>query len=215
MYKLPEFTEKDERLVIEFIKAHPFVTLIGNDGNKSVATQVPVLIYEDENAIRVRGHFMRKTDHHLAFEKNPEVLLLFTGPQCYVSASWYNERGIGSTWNYMTVHARGTMKMLDETETIQILTDLTDLFEGERENPEIVKNMSTEYVQSHVKAIAGFEIELRSIHPIFKLSQNRNDESYKNIVQHLQQEQHWGAHEVADEMIRRRPSIFDSPGNKK
>ena len=104
MYKMPEFTEKDTQAVIEFMHNHPFVMLTGCNNNIPVATQVPVLMEEQEDgAIVLRGHIMRKTDHHLAFEQNPKGLVLLNGPGCYVSASWYGERGIGSTWNYMTV----------------------------------------------------------------------------------------------------------------
>src|SRR5687768_11515397 len=98
MYKMPEFTEHDSQLVLDFMRANPFVTLIGNDGTTPVATQIPVLFKEEGDKLILRGHIMRKTDHHRAFERNPKALILFTGPHCYVSASWYAERHTGSTW---------------------------------------------------------------------------------------------------------------------
>jgi transcriptional regulator len=208
MYKMPEFTETDQQQVMDFIKAHPFVTLIGNDGVKSAATQVPVLIYQDGDVLKLRGHVMRKTDHQLAFEKNPEVLVLFTGPQCYVSASWYDERGIGSTWNYMTVHARGIIQMFNEKETVDIITELTHHHENGRQKPELVEFMHDDYVNTLVRAITGFEIIVQSMHPIFKLSQNRNEESYRSIVRHLNESIDAGPKEIADEMIKRRPELF-------
>lgn len=208
MYKMPEFKEHDEQLVVEFMKANSFITLIGNDGTTSVATQVPVLFAERDDKIVLRGHIMRKTDHHLAFEKNPEALVLFTGPHCYVSASWYAERHTGSTWNYMTVHARGTMHFLDGKDTHQIIVDLTHKYEGGRELPELVENMPEEYVSSMVKAIVGFEIPLDSIYPLFKLSQNRTDESYQTIVKELKATGRHDENEIAKELIKRRPNLF-------
>jgi transcriptional regulator len=208
MYKMPEFTEANEAAVIDFIKANPFITLIGNYNNRSVATQVPVLISEQDNKILLRGHIMRKTDHHIAFEHNPQALILFNGPHCYVSASWYNERHIGSTWNYMTVHARGTVKLLGFEETKQLITDLTHKYEGTRQQPELVEKMPQEYVDGMVKAIVAFEIVLEDIYPLFKLSQNRNDESYKNIVNRLLATNDHGSEEIANEMIKRRQELF-------
>lgn len=208
MYKMPEFTEANEVAVIGFIKANTFITLIGNHNNRSVATQVPVLVSEQDGKITLRGHIMRKTDHHIAFVNNPEALVLFTGPHCYVSASWYNERHIGSTWNYMTVHARGTVKLLDFDATKQLITDLTHKYEDGRQHPETVEKMPQEYVDGMVKAIAAFEIVLEDIYPLFKLSQNRNDESYKNIVNQLLATNDHGSEEIANEMIKRRSNLF-------
>ena len=207
MYKVSHFTETSHQEIFDFIRSNPFVTLIGNDGTTSVATQLPVIIKEENGALHLRGHMMRKTDHCNAFEKNANALVLFTGPHCYVSASWYNERGMGGTWNYMTVHVRGTLRLLDEAETLKILTDLTHIYEDGQSKPELVENMTDKYLQTHIKAIAGFEISINDIYPLFKLSQNRNDESYQNIVAALKDGKR-GEQEIASEMIKRRPELF-------
>lgn len=208
MYKMPHFTEPDDQLVWAFMQAHPFVTLIGNDGVKSVATQIPVLLKKIGDTIILRGHIMRKTDHHLALEKNPDALVLFIGASCYVSASWYSERGHGSTFNYMTVHARGKVKFYTDDETIELLADLTHKYEDAQQKPELVETMTKQYLQGNVKAIAGFEIIVESVVPIFKLSQNRDDESYKKTVSQLLEEDDAGAKTIAQEMIRRRKGLF-------
>lgn len=205
MYKMPEFTETDQQAVLDFMYEHPFVVLTGCNNNISVATQVPVLIHEENGKVILRGHIMRKTDHHLAFEANPQVLVLFTGPQCYVSASWYSQRNTGSTWNYMTVHARGTILYKDEAHCLQLLTDLTHQYEDQQQNPELLEYMSMEdYVKPMIKAIVSFEIVLESITPIFKLSQNRDNESHARIVEELKNRGDYNSQEIAKEMIKRR-----------
>ncbi len=209
MYRMPEFTEQDHAKVLHFMKEHPFVTLIGNEEGRSVATQVPVLLEERNDKLYLRAHIMRQTDHCKAFENNNDVLVLFTGPHCYVSSSWYKERNIGSTWNYMTVHVRGILHFTDTATTVQLLTDLTDKYEARQEHKELVADMPAEYVNAMVKAIAGFEIEVKEIYPIFKLSQNRSDESYKSIVTKLEAENDTDAETIAGEMISRRPALFD------
>jgi transcriptional regulator len=208
MYKLPHFTEQDSKLVLEFIHQHPFATLIGNHDSISVATQIPLLISAENDILSARGHIMRGTDHYKAFTQNPQALVLFQGPQCYVSASWYQERGHGSTWNYMTVHARGIVNFLDDAGTIQILTELTNKYEQDKENPETLDKMTPDYISSNVKAIAGFEIVFTEVHPIFKLSQNRDDVSYRNIIQQLQKSGKYEDAAVAQEMIKRRPHLY-------
>lgn len=205
MYKMPEFTENDQQAVRDFIYQNPFVVLTGCYNNIPVATQVPVLIHEQDGQFVLRGHIMRKTDHHLAFEANPQVLVLFTGPQCYVSASWYSQRNIGSTWNYITVHGRGTIQYKDEAHCLQLLTDLTHKYEDQQQKPELLEYMSMEgYVKPMMKAIVSFEIVLESIAPIFKLSQNRDDESHARIVEELKKRGDYNSIEIAKEMLKRR-----------
>src|SRR5262245_50561765 len=106
MYNLPHFKEKNQEIVIEFMKQHPFAMLIGSANDKSYATQISMLLDERDGKMILLGHMMRKQDHQLAFEKNPAVLVVFTGPHTYVSATWYSNPHQASTWNYMSVQAR-------------------------------------------------------------------------------------------------------------
>lgn len=207
MYKLPYHTESDKDEVISFMQQYPFITLICNDGKQSAATQIPVLFDIKEDEVVLRAHIMRKTDHHLALEQNKNVLVLFQGPHCYVSSSWYTEK-MGATWNYLTVHARGTTHLLDENETIGLLRDLTAKYEANQEQPLLIQDMPEGHVNSLVKAIVGIEIKLYDIYPIFKLSQNRDDGSYANIVKHLLKTADTDAHKIAAEMQKRRPELF-------
>jgi len=206
MYKLPYYTEDNKDEVIRFMQQYPFVTLIGHDGQQNVATQIPVLIDTYGEEITLRGHIMRKTDHHKAIEQNPDVLILFQGPHCYVSSSWYTEKG-GATWNYQTVHARGIVQMLSDADTIELLRELTAKYEAPQEQPLLMKDMPAGYAESLVKAIAGFEIKLTDVYPIFKLSQNKDDVSYANVIKHLLASDDTNAHKIAEEMKKRRPGL--------
>lgn len=190
------------------MEAHPFATVIGTDGNQAVATQLPLLIYKDGENLKLRGHMMRQTDHHQAFEKNKAALILFHGPQSYVSAGWYSERGHGSTWNYMTVHVRGHLRFLDVTGTIEILSETTRLMEKDQQTPQHFEQLTPDYIAANVKAIVGFEIKVDWLYPIFKLSQNRDVESYRNIVYQLLASTDPQAHAVAKEMMALKPELF-------
>ncbi|MEI9934127.1 MAG: FMN-binding negative transcriptional regulator [Ferruginibacter sp.] len=107
MYKFSYFTEEDKAKVIAFMQEYSFAVITGFGEQYPVATHIPLEIEIKENKIFLSGHIMKNTDHHKAFLKNENVLVIFNGPHCYVSASWYSGRGIASTWNYMTVHAKG------------------------------------------------------------------------------------------------------------
>src|SRR5687768_6286074 len=122
MYNFSYFKEKDQQVIRDFIEEHPFGFLTGsNSAGKPVATQVPMLLEERDGELFLQGHIMRNTDHHKAFVENPNALVVFTGPNAYVSASWYSNPQIGSTWNYMTVHINGPINFMTPDELIQLM----------------------------------------------------------------------------------------------
>ena len=88
MYKLPYFTETDPENIHVFIRENPFAIVTGFGDEYPVASHLPLQMDIRENGkIFFSGHLMKNTDHHKAFEKNEHVLLIFTGPHSYVSAS--------------------------------------------------------------------------------------------------------------------------------
>ncbi len=186
MYSLPYFKANDQKKVLDFMHQHPFITLTGVDANNyPVATHVPVLIEEREDKLFLLAHIMKQTDHHKAFLQNENVLAIFTGPHTYVSASWYKDQKQGGTWNYQTVHAKGRLQFLNDDGLINILQRLTAHFENNPSSPSLFEHLSPEYVSRLMKAIVGFEIEVTHIDNVFKLSQNRDKESYQNILHQL------------------------------
>ncbi|MBS1512453.1 MAG: FMN-binding negative transcriptional regulator [Bacteroidetes bacterium] len=199
MYSFPYYTEPDHQKVIAFMKQHAFAMITGIGNNGPVATQVPVTIIEQGGQLFLEGHIMRKTDHQLAFEKNNQVLVMFTGPHCYVNANWYTNPSIGSTWNYMTVQAKGIIHFLDEANTRLAVKALSDTYTGTGSAASF-DQLSTEYIDHMVKAIVGFRIEVQSIENTFKLSQNRDIASQKNIIKELRKRGDAQSIAVAHEM---------------
>lgn len=202
MYNLPYFKEQDATQVLAFMRAHPFAMVMCSNGTWPAATQVPLLFDEREGKLFLRGHFMRNTDHHKAFQQNSHALCLFTGPHAYVSASWYTQPQQASTWNYMSVHAKGFLNFLDESALRDILEQTTSQFENNPVSPASYHQIPAAYIDKLIDAIVGFEIEVTTIDHVFKLSQNRDAESYHSIVSHLQQGDA-DASAVATEMEKR------------
>ena len=209
MYNLPYFKEEDGQEVLGFMREHPFIFLSGVDSNnKPVATQVPVFIDERDGKLFLTGHIMRNNDHHKAFEQNPNVLAVFTGPHTYVSATWYDDPHQASTWNYMSVHAKGTIKFGKGEELIAILRRLTLHYEnGNSNSTTVFDNLSPAYTEPLMKAIVSFEVEVTSIDNVFKLSQNRNEKSYDNIIGKLKEGDN-DAKIIAEIMEKRKHKVF-------
>lgn len=209
MYNLPYYKEHDEELIKHFVRDHPFAFIAGSNAmGEPIATQAPVFIDERDGKIYLTGHIMRNTDHHKAFEQNPKVLTVFTGPHIYVSATWYSNPYQASTWNYMSVHAKGTIRLGNEEELIPILKRLTLHYEnGNPESTTVFDNLPPEYTARLMKAIVSFEIEVTSMDHVFKLSQDRDEKSYDNIIAQLNR-QVGDSQEIAGIMEKRKEKVF-------
>ncbi|QEC67771.1 hypothetical protein FRZ67_10860 [Panacibacter ginsenosidivorans] len=210
MYNVPHFKTSDSDEVIAFMHAHPFIMLCGvSENNTPVVTHVPVLIEQRGDKIYLLAHVMRKQDHTKAFEANPNVLAVFSGAHTYISASWYGNKQSASTWNYQTVHARGILKFLDDDGLLNIITKLTETFEQNPASPSLVHKMEEAYVSSMMKAIVAFEIEVTDLQHVFKLSQNRDEKSYENIIEQLGSKDS-EAKEIAEIMRKRKSKVYPS-----
>lgn len=209
MYNFSYFKEKDQRIILDFIEVNPFAFMTGSYlSGAQVATQIPVLLEERNGSLFLQGHIMRNTDHHKAFIENPNVLLMFTGPSCYVSASWYSNPQIGSTWNYMSVHIAGQVNFMTEDELIAFMRKLTLKFEkGNTASLTFYDNLPVQFLSKMMPAIVGFEVEAKNIENVFKLSQNRDEKSYLNIISKLE-EQGGDSAFIAGEMKKRKSELF-------
>jgi transcriptional regulator len=202
MYKLPYFTETDSEKVFEFMQKNPFAIIVGMDDRFPVATHVPLQISRIENKIILTGHIMKETDHYKAFSKNENVLVIFHGPHCYVSASWYVKKNVASTWNYITVHAKGKLKLKDNDETKKIIENITNQYEA-GESEAAFNKLPGEYVARLSKAIVGFTIEIENVENVFKLSQNHDATTRKQIIENLEGLEDYKASQIANEMKTR------------
>ena len=209
MYHISYFKEKDKQTILDFIEDHPFAFMTGSFASGAqVATQIPMLLEERQGELYLQGHIMRNTDHHKAFVENPNALLVFTGPSCYVSASWYSNPQMGSTWNYMSVHIAGKVNFMSDDELVTLMRKLTLKFEkGNTQSLTIFDNLPQNYINKMMPAIVGFEVKVDKIENVFKLSQNRDEQSYLNIISKLEA-QGGDSALISNEMKNRHLELF-------
>lgn len=202
MYKLPYFTEENEEAVFDFMQNNSFAIITGWNGLFPVATHVPLDIKKEDGKLIFTGHMMKNTDHHKAFLQSENVLVIFTGPHCYVSASWYVKKEVASTWNYIDVHAHGTIKFTGEEGTKKIIENITNKYELPASLAAFNK-LPAEYVDRLVKAIIGFTIEVSTIENVFKLSQNHDVATRQSIIENLLGRHDADSNNIAMEMKKR------------
>jgi transcriptional regulator len=115
---------------------------------------------------------------------------------------------MGSTWNYMSVHLRGNIRFVGEQELRSLLDKLTLRFENNNStSPTYFANLSDDYIKYMLPAIEAFEMEVEEMENVFKLSQNRDEKSYLNIIDQLEK-QGGDSARIAAEMRNRKEKLF-------
>ena len=185
MYDIGYFKAEEKQDILAFMQAHSFATVIGTNQQLPVASHLPLHIVEENNELFLSGHLMRKSAHHLAFEKNKQVLVIFQTEPAYIHASWYDNTAQASTVNYMAVHASGEIAFGDEAQTLAAVKNITDTHLG-GDGPGSYKEMPEAYITQHIKAIVSFTIKVTALQHVFKLSQNKSLQEKTNIIAALE-----------------------------
>lgn len=133
------------------------------------------------------------------FEACNDVLVMFQGPDAYISSSWYGHEEV-PTWNYQAVHVYGKASILEKNELIEELTKMMEHYEQNREHPVLWDKLSPELLESELKGIVGFKIKVKEIQAAYKLSQNRSETDYINIIEKLQNEGSPNSKQIAELM---------------
>ena len=202
MYISTLYREEDRVKILEFLQQNEFATLVTYDGEKPVASHLLMEVTEDGGKFFINGHMSKANPQWKTFEKNSEALVIFQGPHTYISPTWYNHVNV-PTWNYQSVHLYGSPRIItDHEETYQMLSRLITRNEG---NPAYrMETLPPDLVAKEMKGIVAFQIEVARIEANYKLSQNRDDESYRSIVSHLDEREDEMSHEVAKAMRKQR-----------
>lgn len=202
MYKTNHYRENNRDVLLNFMRQYYFAVLVANGEEYPVCTHLPLEIIDNNGKIILRGHMMKDSDHYRQLLKEKNVLAVFNGPDCYVSASWYAAPPQASTWNYMTVHAAGTLTFQNAEETKAAVKRITDQHEG-LESHAAFDKLPAGYVDKMVPHIVAFEIEIMSLENVFKLSQNQSTETRKNIIEALSRQDADDSRAIAGEIRKR------------
>jgi transcriptional regulator len=161
---------------------------VGPDGFPR-ATRLPV-IWSGE---RLVFHMALANPHWRAIEDAAPALAVVTGPEAYISPSWYAAKAehgrVVPTWNYDAIHFAGHVTVHRDPEWLRAaVTELTDLHEGARDEPWAVADAPESYVAQMLKAIVGIELAISSVEAKAKRSQNRSDADRAGVIDGLRAE---------------------------
>ncbi|MCD2368083.1 FMN-binding negative transcriptional regulator [Bacillus sp. BS3(2021)] len=202
MYIPKYFKVENVDEILDFVQKNSFGTIVTTEQGKPIATHLPLGFNKKGDDYYITGHVSFGNPQWRTFETCQDVLVMFQGPHAYISSSWYGHEEV-PTWNYQAIHIYGQASILERDELIEELTIMMGKYEKHRENPILWDNLSPQLLERQLKAIVGFKIKVEDIQAAYKLSQNRNDTDYMNIIDQLQNEGDPNAEQLAAVMKKR------------
>ncbi|MBY0002164.1 FMN-binding negative transcriptional regulator [Priestia aryabhattai] len=197
MYIPKHFKMNDEQIMYDFIEDTGFATLFSYHHEKPYATHLPLMLNRKEGTLS--GHFARPNQQWKDAE-NQEILVVFQGPHCYISPSWYETNQAVPTWNYEAVHVYGTMKMIEEPkELLGLLSKMVAKYESPK-STYTLNEVDSAYINGLSKGIVGFKIDITNMEGKQKLSQNHSVERQQLVIEKLEQTSRENEQKVAELM---------------
>jgi transcriptional regulator len=191
MYIPEDFRVDDLPTLHADMQRSSLATLVSLTSAGLIATHLPVLLDPDRGPLgTILGHVSRANLQWQQTVSTTESLLIFSGPDTYVTPNWYPAKQethrVVPTWNYAAVHAYGTLTFFDDPERLRtIVTRLTDLHESTSPTPWKVTDAPANYIDGQLKAIVGFELPLSRIEGKRKFNQNRSAADQSGVIQGL------------------------------
>ena len=203
MYIPRRYEEKDKATIHAFIKENSFAILVSVKDGVPLGTHIPLQL--EKNAVGedvLMGHISKGNEQKYTLVDGARVLAIFPGPHAYVSPRWYTEMKV-PTWNYISVHVVGRVRIVEGEELRAALSRLMDTYEQHMPRPVMMGEIPEKALNDDLRGIVGFEISMEDVQAAYKLSQNRDKESYHNVVEELDKGDEVSK-KVAEEMRRRR-----------
>lgn len=197
MYQKDRYVKRDPKHIYDFIVNHPFATFVLN-GDRILATHIPVLVEGDSEKYRLFGHISKEFNEQINYlEDGREVLLIFHGPQGYVSSSWYKKKYI-STWDYSAVHINAKLKIQSSNELRASLQKLVNHFENKQEHPLHYKDIPDDLIEAYFPGITGFWAEPFKVEAVAKFHQGYRAEDVESTIKHLEKKNDPMANQLAE-----------------
>jgi transcriptional regulator len=174
VYLPPAFTEARREVLIAHIERYDFGLLISHGPGGLVASHIPFLVECEGDQLRLLGHLARPNPQVTELADGDEVLAVFSGPHAYISPGWYASGPAVPTWNYVDVHAYGTLRLIEGVDWLgTVLRRLSDRHEARSAEPWKMQDLPEPYLSGMMKGIIGLDIAVTRLEGKYKLSQNR------------------------------------------
>jgi transcriptional regulator len=191
MYIPKHFDEPRVDVLHALMHSRPLATLVTLTARGLEANHIPLLIEPEPGPFgTLRGHVARGNPFWKDYNPGIDVIAVFSGPEAYVTPSWYPGKKIDGkvvpTWNYAVAHAKGQLKVHDDPVWLRAhLEKLVTRHESTFAKPWKVDDAPEDFVARMISAVVGIEIPIRTLHGKWKMSQNRSEADRRNVASGL------------------------------
>jgi transcriptional regulator len=192
------YKSEDYDLMKEIIRENSFALLISSVDKIRATHSMMMLNEDDPENVYIESHISRANPQAKTLKNGDEVLCDFLGAHTYISSSWYDHINV-STWNYEAVQICGKVELMNDAELYHHLEKLTYKYEKVQQCPVMVKDMGREFVEKEMKGAFGLKIIPTEIFIKQKLSQNRKEQDFRNIISNLEEGDE-NARKIAEKM---------------
>jgi transcriptional regulator len=187
MYVPTHFAEDRKDVLHAAMRAAGLSTLVTNTAEGLIASHVPLLLDPDAGPYGTLVGHLAKANPQATLAPVGEALVIYTGPDAYISPSFYatkREHGrVVPTWNYVAIHAYGTLEIFDDAARLHALVSrLTDHKETPRAQPWAVTDAPERFIDGQLKGIVGFALPITRLQGKWKMSQNRPPADRAGVV---------------------------------
>lgn len=188
MYIPPAFAKTDLARLHEFVEQNSFGLLVSRVNDEPFASHLPILLDRHSGPHGCLIGHMARANPQWQHAEGQSVLAIFSGPHAYISPTWYEAENVVPTWNYVAVHAYGTMQAIEDPAALtKIVNDFVTVYEASMPQPWKLAGPS-EFLDRLVRQIVGFRIEITRIEGKWKLNQNQPLERRERVVHALRQQ---------------------------
>jgi transcriptional regulator len=208
MYQPDHFRVDDVARMHALMRARPFATLVSGGSLGLYATHLPTVTRDDGPHGVIECHLARANPHWKDLAGGNEALMIFQGPQAYITPNWYPSKSLHGkvvpTWNYAVVHAYGRPEVMEDKDWLRRhVTALTAQQETSEAQPWAVSDAPDTFIDVMLRGIVGFRLAITRLEGKWKMSQNREMRDRDGVVTGLGERGEGDDLEIAEIVVPR------------
>jgi transcriptional regulator len=192
MYQ-PEYHRVDNlKQMHALMRARPFATLVSMGSKELCASHLPTVLKDDGPVGVIECHLARANPHWKGLAEGNEALMIFQGPESYITPNWYPSKAehgkVVPTWNYAVVHIYGRPEIMEDEDWLRRhVTELTTQQEKAEDKPWVLSDAPESYIESMLRGIVGIRFAIGRLEGKWKMSQNRQTKDRDGVVNGLRE----------------------------
>jgi len=190
MYQPEPFRVDDLSQMHALMRARPLATLVSMGSLGLYATHLPTVLKDIGVNGLIECHLARANPHWKDLAEGDEALMIFQGPESYITPNWYPSKAdngkVVPTWNYAVIHAYGRPEVREDKDWLRRhVTELTEQQESSEARPWAPTDAPQSYIEVLLRGIVGFRFAVTRLEGKWKMSQNREAQDRDGVVKGL------------------------------